>query len=88
MMEKILNGIGKYISSFEMWVWLVTVSARKYQPFWVSVSISDLNQNSGFSLTLICNSMGLILLIVEPVDTSNSQNWDWSGVRNYRFETT
>ena len=36
---------------------VVLVSAesigQKYRPFWVSVSVSDLNQNSGFSLTLI-----------------------------------
>ena len=25
---------------------------QKYQPIWVSVSVSDLNQNSGFSRTL------------------------------------
>ena len=25
---------------------------RKYQPMWVSISVSDQNQNSGFGLTL------------------------------------
>ena len=29
-----------------------TVSAEKYLPIWVSVSVSDLNQNSGFGCTL------------------------------------
>ena len=33
----------------------VTVSARKYRPIWVSVS--DLNQNNGFSRTLIWSQM-------------------------------
>ena len=26
---------------------------QKYQPIWVSVSVSDLNQNSGFGRTLL-----------------------------------
>ena len=30
------------------------VSTRKYRPFWVSISISDLNQNSGFGCTIHC----------------------------------
>ena len=32
--------------------WLITVFAQKYQPFWLSVSVLDLNQNSGFGHTL------------------------------------
>ena len=36
--------------------------SRKYQPIWVSVSVSDLNQNSGFGRTL---------LILEKVVTSD-----------------
>ena len=31
---------------------VVTVSAQKYRPFWVSVLVLDLNQNSGFVHTL------------------------------------
>ena len=31
----------------------VMVSARKYRPIWVSVLVSDLNQNSGFGRTLM-----------------------------------
>ena len=31
----------------------------KYCPIWVSVSVSDLNQNSGFSLTLEEDDMGI-----------------------------
>ena len=36
-----------------MWFRLVTVSARKYCPFWVWVSVSYLNQNSGFGRRLV-----------------------------------
>ena len=75
MMEKMLNGICK--CGFG---WL------QYQ----LESISHIGfgfQNSGFSHTKIFNSIGLILHIVEPVDTSISQNWCRSGIHNYRFET-
>ena len=30
---------------------------RKYRPMWISVSVSDLNQNSGFSRTLFLPSL-------------------------------
>ena len=32
---------------------------RKYRPIWVSVSVSDLDQNSGFGRTLIAGSWHL-----------------------------
>ena len=54
MIEKILyTAVGNYISSFEMWFRLVTVLARKYWPFWVSVLVSDISQSSGFGRTLV-----------------------------------
>ena len=35
-----------------MWFRLVTISDRKYWPFWISVLILDLNQNSGLGRSL------------------------------------
>ena len=32
------------------------------------------------------DTMGLIMILIEPVGTWNSQNWGWSGIRNRRFE--
>ena len=38
---------------FEMWIQLVKVSAWKYWPFWVLISVPDLNQSSSFGRTLL-----------------------------------
>ena len=39
-------------SSFEMRFGISYGIGRKYRPIWVSVSVLDLNQNSGFGRTL------------------------------------
>ena len=52
MMEKFPNYIGNQISSFEMWLRSITVTAQKYPQFQALASELDLNQNSGFSRTL------------------------------------
>ena len=57
MMEKIPHTTGNYVSPFEMWFRLVTVQAQNYQLFLVSVSVLDVNQNSGFGGTLFCVKM-------------------------------
>ena len=48
-----------------MWLWLVTVSARKYRSFWVLVW--DLNQNIGLDRTLPHNEINLLSLITGVV---------------------
>ena len=52
MIEKIPHTIGNQIfplkSGFGYGI------GRKYRPIWVSVSVSDLNQNRGFGRTLHC----------------------------------
>ena len=48
MMEKVGNWIFPLKSGYGIGYSI----ARKYRPIWVSVSVSDLNQNSGFRRTL------------------------------------
>ena len=56
MMKKIPLTIGNQIFSLKCGIGFGT--GRKYLPFWVMVSVSDLTQNSGFGRTLI---RGLLL---------------------------
>ena len=52
MMEKILDTIVTYILPLKYGFGIGYGIGQKYPPIWVSVSVSDLNQNSGFGPTL------------------------------------
>ena len=52
MMKKIPCTIGNYIFSLKCGFGIGYGIGPKYWPIWVSVSVSNLNQNSGFSRTL------------------------------------
>ena len=51
MMEKIPHAIGNQILPLKCSFGIGYGIGRKYLPIWVWVSVSDLNQNSGFGLT-------------------------------------
>ena len=53
MMEKIPHTIGNYILPLKCGFGIGYGIGRNYRTIWVSVSVSDLNQNSGFGRTLI-----------------------------------
>ena len=57
MMEKIPHTIGKYIFCLKYGSGTHYGISRKYPTIWFSVSVSDLNQNSGFGCTTIFFSM-------------------------------
>ena len=74
----------KLVTGFSLWNLVsvsVAVSAWKYRPIWVSVSVSDLNQNSGFGRTLVYS----ILLFFGDCtwDTSHTffSRWSISQIR-------
>ena len=52
MMEKIPHIIGKWILPLRCGLGICYSIGRKYRPMWVSVTVLDLNQNSGFGRTL------------------------------------
>ena len=57
MMEKIGNWIFHLKSDFGISYGI----SPKYRPIWVSVSVSDLNQNSCFGCTLYSTSTNLLI---------------------------
>ena len=48
MIEKIPHTIGNYIFPFKGGFGIGYGIGRKYRPIWISVLVSDLNQNRGF----------------------------------------
>ena len=52
MMETIPHTISNYILPLKCGFGIGYGIGRKYPPIWVSVSVSDLNQNCGFGRTL------------------------------------
>ena len=57
MMENIPHTIGNWRLPLKCGFGIGYGSDRKYRPIWVSVLVSDLNQNSGFGCTLHCNPL-------------------------------
>ena len=53
MMEKMSHTISNLIFPVRCGFGIGYGIGRKYQPVWVSVSVLDLNQNSGFDCTLM-----------------------------------
>ena len=53
MIEKTPHTIGNLIFPLKCGFGIGYGIGRKYQPIWVSVSVSDGNQNSGFGRTLL-----------------------------------
>ena len=62
MMEEIPHAISNQILPLKCGFGIGYGIGRKYNPIWVSVSVSDLNQNSGFGRTLICTESVLVQL--------------------------
>ena len=59
MMETIPHTISNYILPLKCGFGIGYGIGRKYPPIWVSVSVSDLNQNCGFGRTLL-QTAGLV----------------------------
>jgi hypothetical protein len=61
MIEKVPHTIGNWIFPLKCGFGIGYGIGRKHQQIWISVSVLDLNQSSGFGRTLIAQ-----LVFVEP----------------------